>query len=170
MSPQSLQKNSMVERLKEQNERLKAELEMLTTKLEDFVAKAKLKKHQKLEKKRKGLEEDNEIIKSKKQELSKLQSKIKAYNKEITNLRRQLEGSYNIDKITSLEDEVKDKERILKQLQGENKSLQSVQKEQEKALNGLKKDYALDEKISELNADLKKAKEKLRKVWSYLTV
>lgn len=79
-------------------------------------------------------------------------------------MRRQLEGSYNIDKIIGLEDEVKDKERILKELQNENESLIGVQKEQEKALNDLKRDYEMDDKISELNSELKQAKEKLRKV------
>lgn len=79
-------------------------------------------------------------------------------------MRRQLEGSYNIDKIIGLEDEVKDKERILKELQNENESLIGVQKEQEKALNDLKRDYEMDDKISELNTELKQAKEKLRKV------
>ena len=53
-------------------------------------------------------------------------------------MRRQLEGSYNIDKIIGLEDEVKNKERILKELQQENESLMNVQKEQEKALLNLK--------------------------------
>ena len=164
MSPSDLQKNSMVERLKEQNARLKSELNILTEKLEEFVQKAKAKKQRKLELKRKGIEEDNEVIKQKKMELNKVQNKIKQYNKEIANMRRQLEGNYNIDKIIGLEDEVKDKERILKELQSENQSLIGVQKEQEKALKGLKRDYELDDKISELSAELKQAKEKLRKV------
>ena len=111
------------------------------------------------------MEDDNDIIKQKKAELTKVQNKIKNYNKEIANIRRQLEGSYNIDKIIGLEDEVKDKERILKELQLEHKSLTGVQKEQEKALNSLKRDYELDDKISELNSELKQAKEKLRKVF-----
>ena len=42
-------------------------------------------------------------------------------------MRRQLEGSYNIDKIIALEDEMKNKERILKELQDENESLLKVQ-------------------------------------------
>lgn len=53
-------------------------------------------------------------------------------------MRRKLEGSYNIDKIISLEDEVKYKENILKQLKDENESLMAVKKEQEKALASLK--------------------------------
>ena len=49
-------------------------------------------------------------------------------------MRRQLEESYNIQKITQLEDEQKNKKRILQQLQEENRSLVKVQKDQEKAL------------------------------------
>ena len=49
MSPAALQKNTMVERLKEQNSRLKNELKLLTEKLEEFVQKAKAKKQKKQE-------------------------------------------------------------------------------------------------------------------------
>ena len=117
-----------------------------------------------MEMKRKGEDDENEQIKEKKAELKKIQTKVNNYNKEITNMRRQLEGSYNIDKIIGLEDEVKNKERILKELQQENESLMNVQREQEKALLSLKKDYEFDDKISELNTELKQAKEKLRKL------
>lgn len=44
-------------------------------------------------------------------------------------MRRQLEGSYNIQKIIALEDEQKNKERILQQLQDESESLIKVQRE-----------------------------------------
>lgn len=49
-------------------------------------------------------------------------------------MRRQLEGSYNIQKIIALEDEQKNKERVLKALQDESESLLKVQRDQEKAL------------------------------------
>ena len=164
MTATALQKTSMVERLKEQNERLKNELKVLTEKLEEFVQKAKVSKQSKVDHKKRAVEEDNEVIKAKKAELAKIQNKIKSYNKEIANMRRQLEGSYNIDKIIGLEDEVKDKERVLRELQTENESLISVQKEQEKALKSMKRDFELDGKVDELNGELKLAKEKLRKV------
>jgi chromosome segregation ATPase len=112
--------------------------------------------------KRKGVDDENEVIKQKKQELEKIQNKIKHRQKEISSMRRQLEGSYNIDKIISLEDEVKNKTRILKELKEENQCLIAVQREQEKALQNMKKDYELDDKISELNDQLKQAKERLR--------
>jgi len=79
-------------------------------------------------------------------------------------MRRQLEGSYNIQKIIALEDEQKNKERILRQLQEESESLLKVQKEQEKALTALNKHGEYDGKISELGEELRTAKEHLRKL------
>lgn len=76
-------------------------------------------------------------------------------------MRRQLEGSYNIEKIISLEDEMKSKEKILAELQQENESLLKVQKEQEKALNSMN-EGDVDEKISEISSELHKAKQRLR--------
>ena len=90
--------------------------------------------------------------------------KIAFYKKEIETMRRQLEGSYNIQKIIALEDEQKDKERILQQLQEESESLLKVQREQEKALHALNKEGDYDVKISELNEELRVAKEHLRKL------
>jgi len=68
--------NDMIDRLKDQNDRLKEELKMLTGKLEEFVEKAKIKKHQKLDMKRKVMEDENVLIQQKKDELEKLQNKI----------------------------------------------------------------------------------------------
>jgi hypothetical protein len=90
--------------------------------------------------------------------------KIAFYKKEIEAMRRQLEGSYNIQKIIALEDEQKDKERILAQLQEESESLLKVQREQEKALQALNKEGEYDIKIAELNEELRLAKEHLRKL------
>ena len=47
---------------------------------------------------------DSNILK-KEAELKQSQLKIQFYKKEIENMRRQLEGSYNIQKIIALEDE-----------------------------------------------------------------
>jgi hypothetical protein len=43
LSTTGLQKNDVIEKLKDQNEKLKDELKMLTEKLEEFVQKAKIK-------------------------------------------------------------------------------------------------------------------------------
>ena len=59
-------------------------------------------------------QEKDEQILAKEAELKQSQNKIQFYKKEIESMRRQLEGSYNIQKIIALEDEQKNKERILK--------------------------------------------------------
>ena len=74
-------------------------------------------------------------------------------------MRRQLEGSYNIQKIIALEDEKKNKERVLKQLQDESDSLLKVQREQERALAQLNKEGEYEGKITELNEELRNAKD-----------
>lgn len=68
-------------------------------------------------------------IQAKERELREVQGKIQFYKKEIDSMRRQLEESYNIQKITQLEDEQKNKQRILKQLQDENRALVKVQRD-----------------------------------------
>ena len=110
------------------------------------------------------MSEKDEQILMKEQELKQAQAKTQYYKKEIENMRRQLEGSYNIQKIVALEDEQKNKERILKQLQDESESLLKVQKEQEKALGKLNRHGDYDQKIGELGSELRVAKEQLRKL------
>ena len=66
------------------------------------------------------------MIQGKERELRESQNKIQYYKKEIEAMRRQLEQTYNVQKITQLEDEQKNKKRILKQLQDENRALVKV--------------------------------------------
>lgn len=72
---------------------------MLTQKLEEFVEKSKQKKmeRQNLLAQPRDAEKD-QYIKAKEQELKSSQNKIHYYKKEIEAMRRQLEGSYNIQK------------------------------------------------------------------------
>lgn len=63
-----------------------------------------------------------------------------------------------------MEDELKNKQRILKGVQDENEALLKVQREQEKALQALNKEGDYDKKIGELNEELRKQKEQLRKL------
>jgi hypothetical protein len=103
---------------------MKAELKQLTSKLEMFVEKTRQRKNDQFGKNE--LDQDDEIM-AKEIELKSSQHKVQYYKREIENMRRQLEGSYNIQKIIALEDEQKNKERILKQLQEEAESLLKVQ-------------------------------------------
>ena len=151
--------------MRTQNERMKQELKSLTQKLELFVEKSRQRKNDQfpIGVGKNDLEKDDEIM-GKEIELKGSQHKVQYYKREIEVMRKQLEGSYNISKIIALEDEQKNKERILKQLQEESESLIKVQKEQEKALKALNKDGEYDAKISELGEELRVAKETLRKL------
>ena len=113
-----------------QNDRMKSELKILTQKLEAFVEKSRQRKsdHFPLGLGKNDLERDDEVM-AKEVELKSSQHKVTYYKKEIENIRRQLEGSYNIERIIALEDEQKNKERILKQLQEEADSLLKVQRD-----------------------------------------
>ena len=110
--------------LRIQNEKLKQDLKELTRQLEAYIEKTRAQKMPTYSNQNK----DSNILK-KEAELKQSQLKIQFYKKEIENMRRQLEGSYNIQKIIALEDEQKNKERILQQLQEESESLIKVQKE-----------------------------------------
>ena len=111
------EKQVVIGKLRSQNDKLKAELKMLTGKLESYIEKQRTKKHKQMF----GvaghdLSTKDEQILQKESELKQAQAKTQYYKYEIENMRRQLEGSYNIQKIVALEDEQKNKERILKQL------------------------------------------------------
>ena len=105
---------------------------------------------------------DDPMIQGKERELKEAQGRIQYYKKEIGNMRRHLEDTYNVQKITQLEDEQKNKKRILLQLQEENRALAKVQKDQEKALQSLSRENDYEKKINELNLELKEAKDHLR--------
>lgn len=126
-----------------------------------FVKKTRQRKNDQFGKNE--LDQDDEMM-AKEIELKSSQHKVQYYKREIENMRRQLEGSYNIQKIIALEDEQKNKERILKQLQEEAESLLKVQQEQEKALRALNKEGEYDAKIGELGEELRVAKDQLRKL------
>jgi len=147
--------------LRTQNEKLKVELKDLTDKLEIFLEKSKQKRVDKRNAAVAHGEEDG-LVKEKEQELLTAQQRLVNYKKEITGMRKQLEGTYNIDKIVKLEDELKDRQRVLSELEKDKEALIKVQKEQDKALNVLTKEGDYDKKISQLNTELATTKESVR--------
>jgi predicted RNase H-like nuclease (RuvC/YqgF family) len=95
------EKQLIISKLKGQNEKLKQELKVLTMKLEEFIEKNRQKKAN--EKMTPGAvqlkeTEKDEAVRAKESELKQSQNKIAFYKKEIDAMRRQLEGSYNIQK------------------------------------------------------------------------
>lgn len=64
----------------------------------------------------------------------------------------------------ALENELSHKQKLLKKLERENTDILAMQKEQEKAIQLLKKNSNYEKKFSELNVELKGAKEHVRKL------
>ena len=68
----------------------------------------------------------NPEVQRKQKELKEVNEKIDIYKKEIDNMKLQLQESYNLRKVTMLEDEQKHKRKILEDLQRENRILAKV--------------------------------------------
>lgn len=116
------EKQQIVMKLRVQNESLKAELKSLSGKLEDFMQKQTQKKISQVHEQLYGgpnLDHNpmavptrmrqlstmaqfanDPTIRAKEKELKESQGKINFYKKEVETMRRQLEESYNIQKIT----------------------------------------------------------------------
>jgi hypothetical protein len=85
-------------------------------------------------------------------------------NSKVPTISRSIPHRFDLSRIIQLEDDLKNKQRILKSVQEENESLLKVQREQEKALQALNKEGDYDRKINDLNEELRKQKEQLRKL------
>ena len=98
------------------------------------------------------------------QELGQKLLKIRHYQKEIKELRHSLIHSYDIDKITQLEDQIKSKQSYLTNLKKEEQALERVSQEQQQALNQIYREGDYDDKIQVLEEEHKKAKQEERKM------
>ena len=104
-------------------------------------------------------------LSAKEKQLKAVHKKLEIYKRANVELKKQLGSVYHPEKLQQLKSEKKDKERIIEELQSENKSLLMVQRNQTKKIEEqetLKHEWPA--KVSSLMADLRVAKEKLRKV------
>lgn len=76
----------------------------------------------------------------------------------------QLEHSYNIELITKLEDELKDKANRLNNIREEVNSVQKIEKEQNGALDNLNRNKENSSKISNLSNQLRVQKDEYKKL------
>lgn len=79
-------------------------------------------------------------------------------------MRAQLDGSYNIQKIMQLENEQSHKLRQLKKLEQDYTETIRFQKDQQKAMKVLRQNGQYEKKFTELNIELKHAKDHYRKL------
>lgn len=122
-----------MQKLRVQNDNLKKELKTLAGKLEEYLQASRQKRLQHSRDRpdmprsyaapfeHKAGEpyeySTDPRIESKQKELHQTQRQIKFYKREIDRMRAQLDGSYNIQKIMTLENEQSDKLRQLRQLE-----------------------------------------------------
>lgn len=79
-------------------------------------------------------------------------------------MREQLDGSYNIQTIIALEDDQANKLRMLRDLEFQDKEIQTVSKSQKKAICFLRQSSDYEKKFNDLNIELKQAKDHYRKL------
>ncbi len=75
---------------------------------------------------------------------------MKYYQREIKDLRKQLQDSYNIERLLELENEIKIKTQRVKDLKEEENSLKKVELEQQQAMESVNRDGDYEEKIQEM--------------------
>ncbi len=96
------------------NEKLKAELLDVITKMDGQIRKFEEKRRAKIESELKT----NAALQDKDQKIKKKARTFQKLKQEITEMWQQLETSYNVDAISRLEDELKDKTKKLEMLKG----------------------------------------------------
>ena len=114
--------------MEELNQKLKDELLLLVDAMEAQLLKVKEARDRDIDNYRNREERDPDL-RTKEKELKSAQVKASNMKKEIVSMKRQLENAFDIDKIISLENELKDKEQTAAQLRDETDSLRKIQNE-----------------------------------------
>lgn len=103
-------------------------------------------------------------LSAKEKQLKAVHKKLEIYKRANVELKKQLGSAYHPEKLAQLKNEKREKERIIEQLQQENKTLLIVQRNQSKRIEeqeNLKSEWPT--RVSSLMADLRVAKDKLRR-------
>jgi len=98
-------------------------------------------------------------LRAKDEELRNAHKRLEIYRRDIAALKRQLDENGNIERVLALESEVKQRERQLEQLMRDNKGLQRVQRQQERALaDAAHANAEIPTRIRQLNEELRRLK------------
>jgi len=90
---------------------------------------------------------------------------IRHYQREIKNLRKQLQDSYNVDRLVEIENDIKAKKARVKELGDEGLALKRVQAEQQLALQSINREGEYEEKIAEMAHELRHCKKQYREIY-----
>ena len=128
--------------MKEQNQKLKFQLKELAQAMDDVIQKEKERRANRYKK-----AEIDENLKEKMHELKSQQQEIIQTKSKINNLKRQLETTYDINRIVAKEDELKHLKKELGVLVEEKQSLMKIKGEQAKALEFLRNEEEYSGKV-----------------------
>lgn len=128
--------------MKEQNQKLKFQLKELAQAMDDVIQKEKERRANRYKK-----AEIDDNLKEKMQELKNQQQEIIQTKSKINNLKRQLETTYDINRIVAKEDELKHLKKELGTLIEEKQSLMKIKGEQAKALEFLRNEEEYSGKV-----------------------
>jgi len=142
-----------IDRLRKQNEKLRNELRVLSKALDEALDKQKKQERQRarahtLEKPSNETERELEVT----------FNKINKYKREIASMKKQLDGNLNESKITDLENQSTYLNKRIQELESENKALQKIEKEQNKALMNFES-AGHPEKLSSLKEEIRSLKD-----------
>jgi len=159
------QDNAMsVERLEDINKKLMGELNQMIIKLESAINKFLDRKEQdRISFANHGYYGNvSEDLKVKEKELKSAQQRAINVKKEILRIKRQLETAIDIDTITAMENDIKNKEMVLQKLEDQNESMKKVGKNQLKAMADLNKEEEIGERLRNLNENIRVTKQEIR--------
>ncbi len=120
-------KHYLLPKIKNQNQKLKSQVQGLLDLLEQNSLNFYTKKNEKY---RPEKYQPDDSLKQRDKLLYDKLSQIRYYQREIKTLRKQLQDSYNVDRLIELENEIKNRQNRIKELKDEEITLKRVEHEQ----------------------------------------
>ena len=155
-------KRFLLPKMAEQNAKLRAQVTDLLGMLEDYSIAFFSRKNDKHQAQR---YQPDETLRERDRTLAEKAAQIRHYQREIKDLRKQLQESYNIDRLVEIEDDVRAKKQRVRELQAEEAALGRVQAEQQQALRAINREGDYEEKIAEMAAELRLCKKQYREAY-----
>jgi chromosome segregation ATPase len=102
------------------------------------------------------------MLENKENELKRAQMKIQSLKKGISQMKKQIDNAYDVEKTLVLENEFKDHQNNYEKLVSEVESLKKVEKEQNKAFAILNNDEDADRRLQSIKEEVHNAKNEAR--------
>jgi len=146
-------------KLKEQNTNLRSQLRELKFALKDTLTKVQLKKREKESTVNRSMDAKSSGLA---RELDSVQRQIVQHKKEIHTLRSQLDAYHNEERVTKLENLLKDKNRTIEKLTEIKRNEENTKLLQDKELDAFQKDFAYEKKLGEIQEEARSIRQKIK--------